>query len=61
MHKFEPQDLSIDQYLHISASYVLIILLVDHYSAPVAPMPDPLSAHLLVNLPSSMPTIHNHC
>lgn len=61
MYKFDHSGVSIDQYLHKSASYVLMILLVDHYSMPLAPMPDPLSAHPLVNLPSSMPTIHNHC
>ena len=41
MHKFDHSGLSIDQYLHKSASYVLMISLVDHYSTPLAPRPDP--------------------
>ncbi len=61
MHKFDHDDLSVDQFLDKSASYVLMILLVDHYSAPVVPTPNPLSSHPPLNLPSSMPTIHDHC
>ena len=55
------QDLSIHQALYIPASYVLMILLFDHYSASVAPRPAALSAHPPFNLPSSMPAIHDHC